>query len=140
MKKQTIVTSVKRIVFGSVVSSLMFLSANASVSPVRAYDISTKSNAEVKYSGIDKNQLHTIQVKFNNPNGVSFNLIIKDANNEMIFKGNYADKEFSKIFKFPKDESSKLSFLIEEVKSKKSEQYNVSFETISFENAVISKN
>ena len=117
----------------------MFLSANASVSPVRAYDISTKSNAEVKYSGIDKNQLHTIQVKFNNPSGASFNLIIKDANNEMIFKGNYAEKDFSKTFKFPKDESSKLSFVIEEVKSKKSEQYNISFETISFENAVISK-
>lgn len=139
MKKQTIVTSVKRIVFGSVVSSLMFLSANASVSPVRAYDISVKSNAEVKYSGIDKNQLHTIQVKYSNPTGANFTLIITDANNELVFKGSYSDKDFNKTFKFPKDESNKLSFVIEDAKAKKSEQYNVSFETIVIENAVVSK-
>jgi hypothetical protein len=58
----------------------------------------------------------------------------------LVFKGNYTEKDFNKTFKFPKDESSKLSFVIEEVKSKKSEQYNVSFETIVIENAVISKN
>ncbi|BDQ12997.1 MAG: hypothetical protein KGZ74_01615 [Chitinophagaceae bacterium] len=139
MKKQTIVTSIKRIVFGSVVSSLMFLSANASVSPVRAYDISVKSHAEVKYSGIDKNQLHTIQVKYSNPTGANFTLIITDANNELVFRGSYSDKDFNKTFKFPKDESNKLSFVIEDVKAKKSEQYNVSFETIVIENAVVSK-
>lgn len=140
MKKQTFTTTIKKVILGSMVSSLLFLSANASVSPVRAYDVNAKTRGEVKYSGIDNNQLHTFQVKFHNPTGANFNLVIKDSNEEVLFKGNYSEKEFNKTFKFPKDESNKLTFVIEDAKKNVTEQYSVQFETRTVEHVTISKN
>jgi hypothetical protein len=140
MKKQTFtINNMRRIVLTNMVIAGLFLSANASVSPVRHYDLSN-NKVEVKYKGVDKNQMLAFQVKYTNLSGNSFNIIIKDANQEILFQGNYNDVDFNKTFKLPKEEMNSLVFVIEDNKKNIIEKFNISYETNLVENVIINKN
>jgi hypothetical protein len=136
MKKQTIQTIAKRFFLGNLVAAAMFMSANASTGTTT----STSDKAEVKYTGVDKdNQLLSFNVKYTNPTGNTFNLTVLDANGEYLFKSFYGDKQFDKTFKLPKLENGKFTFVIEDSKASYKEKFDVNVKTQIVENVSVSK-
>ncbi|NCI51761.1 hypothetical protein GWC95_17685 [Sediminibacterium roseum] len=135
MKKQTIQIA-KRFLLGNVLVAALFLTANASTG---GKTITTSDKAEVKYTGTDKENLLSFNVKYSNPAGNTFNLTVLDANGELLFKSFYGDKQFDKTFKLPKFENGKYAFVIEDSKTSYKEKFAVSVTTEVIENVSVSK-
>ena len=118
MKKQSIQTIAKRFFLGNLL---------------------TADKVEVKYTGVDKYNQLTFNVKYSNPSGNTFTLSVLDENGESIFKSYYGDKQFDKTFKLPKSEVSKLTFIIEDGKESLKQKFDVSVKTQVIEDVVVSK-
>jgi len=132
MKKQSIKTIAKRFFLGNLLAAAMFLSAGAAtVTP-------SSDKAEVKYTGIDKLNQLSFNVKYSNPSGNTFTLSVLDENGESIFKSFYGDKQFDKTFKLPKGEVSKLTFVIEDGRDSFKQKFDVNIKTQVIEDVVIS--
>jgi len=136
MKQTSIQTIAKRFFLGNLLAAALFLSANAATvsTPNVAAD-----KVEVKYTGVDKYNQLSFNVKYSNPTGNTFNLTVLDENGESIFKGFYGDKQFDKTFKLPKSEVSKLTFLIEDGKESFKQRFEVNIKTQVIEDVVVSK-
>jgi len=140
MKMQSMTTIAKRFFFGNLLVAAMFLSASAKTPSAHinpAY--TTTDKVEVKYTGIDLNNLLSFNVKYSNPTGSSFSLLVLDEAGEPLFKGYYADKSFNKTFKLPKSEVSKLTFVIDGGKNSVQEKYTVNIKTNVTEEVTVSK-
>ncbi len=138
MKKQSIQTIAKRFFLGNLLVAAMFLSANANTLPARIRTV-TADKVEVKYTGVDKYNQLTFNVKYSNPSGNTFTLSVLDENGESIFKSFYGDKQFDKTFKLPKSEVSKLTFIIEDGKESLKQKFDVNIKTQVIEDVVVSK-
>ena len=137
MKKQSVKAIAKRFFLGNLLAATLFLSANAaSVNPI-IFDANKK--VDVKYTGVDKYNQLTFNVKYNNPNGSTFNLTVLDEYGETLFKDYYFDTQFDKNFKLPKSEVSKLSFIIQDNKENFKQKFDVNISTQLIENVVINK-
>lgn len=137
MKKQSIQTIAKRFFLGNLLAATLFLSANAAtVAPASP----AADKVEIKYTGVDKYNLLSFNVKYSNPAGNTFNLSVLDENGEIIYKGFYGDKQFDKTFKLPKSEVSKLTFVIEDGKDSFKQKFDVNIKTQVIEDVVVSKN
>ena len=141
MKKQSIQTIAKRFFLGNLLVAAMFLSANAATpaSTNKPYSFVDASKVEVKYTGVDKYNQLTFNVKYSNPAGNTFNLVALDENGEQLFKGYYGDKQFDKTFKLPKSEVSKLTFVIEDGKQSLKEKFDINIKTRTYEDVIVSK-
>jgi hypothetical protein len=138
MKKQAIVSIAKKLFFGNLLAAAMFLSAQAA--PVNTNNNFGPEKAEVKYTGVDKENQLSFKVKYSNPTGSNFSLSILDENGDAIYKGYFSDKNFDKTVKLPKFEANKLSFLIEDGKNSVKEQYTVNIKTSVQEEVTVSRN
>lgn len=137
MKKQSVQSIAKRFFLSNLLASTLFLSANAaSVNPV-IFDVNKK--VEVKYTGVDKYNQLTFNVKYSNPNRSTFNLTVLDEYGETIFKDYYFDMNFDKNFKLPKSDVRKLSFIIQDTKENFKQKFDVNISTQVVENVVINK-
>jgi len=136
MKQTSIQTIAKRFFLGNLLAAALFLSANAAT--VSTANV-TSDKVEVKYTGVDKYNQLSFNVKYSNPTGNTFNLTVLDENGESIFKGFYGDKQFDKTFKLPKSEVSKLTFLIEDGKESFKQRFEVNIKTQVIEDVVVSK-
>lgn len=137
MKKQSIQTIAKRFFLGNLLAAALFLSANAAtVTPVTP----AADKVEIRYTGVDKYNQLSFNVKYSNPSGNTFNLSVLDENGEILFKGFYGDKQFDKTFKLPKSEVSKLTFVIEDGKDSFKQKFDVNIKTQVIEDVVVSKN
>ena len=140
MKKQSIQTIAKRFFLGNLLATALFLSANAatpaSVSKPYSFDA---NKVEFKYIGVDHLNQLSFNVKYNNPSGNTFSLVVLDENGEQLYKSFYADKQFNKTFKLPKSEVSKVTFLIEDRKESVKEKFDVNVKTSSYDAVIISK-
>jgi hypothetical protein len=136
MTKQTIQTIAKRILVGNLLAATLFLSANAATGTTTV----AADKAEVKYTGVDKYNQLSFNVKYNNPAGNTFTLTVLDETGEAIYKNFYGDKQFDKTFKLPKGEVSKLTFVIEDNKTSYKEKFDVSVKTQVIEDVIVSKN
>ena len=141
MKMQSIQTIAKRFFFGNLLVAAMFLSANAATpaSNNKHYSVIDANKVEVKYTGVDKYNQLTFNVKYSNPAGNTFNLVVLDENGEQLFKGYYGDKQFDKTFKLPKSEVSKLTFVIEDGKESLKEKFDINIKTRTYEDVIVSK-
>lgn len=139
MKKQNFRMIVKRVLLGQLFTALVFLSANASVSPVRNFDITNATKADVKFKGIDGKNMLGFQVKYTNPSGKAFDFVVRDAFNEVIFRETYTTTDFNKTIKLEKDEFSALSFSIEDTFNNVIEKYNVQLEPLTSNKEVVIK-
>ena len=136
MKKQSINTIAKRFFLGNLLVAALFLSANAkTTSP----SIISTDKVEVKYTGMDVNNQLSFNVKYANPNGNTFNVVVLDENGDQLFKAVYDNKKFDKTFKLPKSELTKVSFVIEDSKAAYKEKFDVSVTTRVIEDVVVSK-
>jgi hypothetical protein len=134
MKKQSVQTIAKRFFLGNLLAATLFLSAGAaSVRP-------STDKAEVKYTGVDKYNQLSFNVKYSNPSGNTFTLSVLDENGESLFKSFYGDKQFDKTFKLPKSEVSKLTFVIEDGRDAYKQKFDVNIKTQIVEDVTISKN
>jgi hypothetical protein len=133
---QSINTIAKRFFLGNLFVAALFLSASAktSNSPLTSPD-----KVEVKYTGVDVNNQLSFNIKYANPSGNSFNLVVLDENGDQLFKGVYGDKKFDKTFKLPKSETSKVSFVIEDVKASYKEKFDVNVKTRVIEDVIVSR-
>ena len=136
MKQTSIQTIAKRFFLGNLLAAALFLSANAAT--VSTTNVAS-DKVEVKYTGGDKYNQLSFNVKYSNPTGNTFNLTVLDENGESIFKGFYGDKQFDKTFKLPKSEVSKLTFLIEDGKESFKQRFEVNIKTQVIEDVVVSK-
>ena len=140
MKKQSITTIAKRFFFGNLLAATLFLSANAKTQPVNLNPIYTATGkVEVKYTGVDINNQLSFNVKYSNPSGSVFNLVVLGEDGEQLFKGFYDDRRFDKTFKLPKSEVSKLTFVIEDFKNSVKEKFTVNIKTSVLEEVIVSK-
>lgn len=136
MKQTSIQTIAKRFFLGNLLAATLFLSANAATvttAPAAA------DKVEVKYTGVDKNNLLSFNVKYSNPTGTTFSLSVLDENGETIYKSFYGDKLFDKTFKLPKSEVSKLTFVIDGGKDFFKQNFDVNIKTQVIEDVVVSK-
>lgn len=141
MKTQSIQTIAKRFFFGNLLAATLFLSASAKTPSSNLHPVyAPTGKVEVKYTGIDLNNLLSFKVKYSNPTGSTFTLSVLDESGEPLFKGYYGDKNFDKTFKLPKSEVSKLTFVIEDGKNLVKEKYTVNIKTNVSEEVTVSKN
>ncbi|TAH07784.1 MAG: hypothetical protein EAZ12_08335 [Sphingobacteriia bacterium] len=142
MKKQMLSAFARKFFLGNIMAAMLFLSANASVSPVHFNFEPTKNNkANITYKGIDSNDYLTFQVVYNNPTGSTFKLVITDTKGELFFSENYKELAFSKTFKLYKEDISKLNFSIRDAKTGESENFDVVIsESVTEKVAVSRKN
>ncbi len=140
MKKQVLNKLASRFFAGNVLAAVLFLSANASVAPVRYNLESTKNNrAVVTFKGTDNKDYLTFQVVYHNPTAASFNLSITDGNGEVIFTEKYNEFDFSKTFKLLKDDISKLNFTIRDAKTGETEKFSVNIHSIVTDNIEVAR-
>ncbi|MES2004042.1 MAG: hypothetical protein V4450_05935 [Bacteroidota bacterium] len=136
MKKQSISTIAKRFFVGNLLAATLFLSANTATASTATV---SADNVEVKYTGVDKYNQLSFKVNYSNPTGASFYLNVLDENGESLYKAVYADKQFSKTFKLPKSEVSKLTFVIEDGKESFKQKFEVNIKTSVVEDVIVSK-
>ena len=140
MKKQMLSAFARKFFMGNLMAATLFLSANASVSPVRYnYEPTKKNKANITYKGTDSNDYLTFQVAYNNPTGSTFKLVITDTKGELFFSDNYKDIAFSKTFKLYKENISKLNFLIRDAKTGESENFDVAINESTIERVAVSR-
>jgi len=141
MKKQSIQTIAKRFFFGNLLVAALFLSANAKAMSAKNSTpaFAPTGKVEVKYTGIDLNDLLSFKVKYSNPTGSTFNLVVLDEAGEPLFKSYYTDKVFDKTFKLPKSEVSKITFMIEDGKNDVKEKFTINVKTNVTEEVTVSK-
>lgn len=124
MKKQMLSSIAKKFFAGNLMAAMMFLSANAAVSPVHFNAEPAKNRAAITFKGTD-NDFMAFQVVYNNPEGNAFNLMITDELGNVVYFSTFQDEVFSKTFKVSKDEINKLNFTIRDAKSGETEKFKV---------------
>jgi len=140
MKKQMLSSFAKRFFLGNLMAAMLFLSANASVAPVRYnFEPSKTNRAALTFKGTDSNDYLTFQVVYSNPTATAFKLTITDNVGELIFTETYQDEQFSKTFKLLKEDISKLNFTIRDAKTGETEKFNVNITTGVTDNVVVSR-
>lgn len=138
MKTTSITTIAKRFFFGNLLAATLFLSANANT----GHNNSNfgPARAEVRYTGVDRDNQLSFKVTYSNPAGNTFSLTVLDEVGEPLYRAFYDEKSFNKTFKLPKWEISKLTFVIEEPKNDVKERYTVSVKSNVHEEVTVSKN
>ncbi|MBW0178954.1 hypothetical protein [Sediminibacterium sp.] len=121
MKKQSVQAIVKGIILSGILTAGTFIQANANNS---GETVTAKAVAEFKYAGSSKDQA-SFNIKFNNPSGEKFTLLVLDAKGDLFFKESYTSKEFAKRFVLAKEDAEKLTFRIQSGKQSFDENINL---------------
>lgn len=143
MNNQSVNNIAKTIFLGTLLSVTVLFATTAkaagnSGNPVSVDSVASK--AEIKYAGLDADELLSFTVKYNNPSGRRFSLLVLDENGENLFNAIYSDKKFSKAFKLPAASVNNLTFLIQGVKENFKEVFNIDVNTRQVTDVVVSKN
>lgn len=96
--------------------------------------------AMVKYMGTVNDQV-VFQLSYDNNEGEPFFLTVKDADGNILYTAKYSDKNFSKQFRFDKDEftSDGVSFTVTPQNEKASQTFKVATNSRVVENVVVTK-
>ena len=121
-------------------AAMMFLSANASVSPViHKYEPATKNKAAVTYKGTDSDLYLAFNVVYNNTSGNPFNIRIADPSGELLYAETFKDAQFNKTFKVQKEAISKLNFTIRDEKTGNTENFEIQVTANVFDDISVSR-
>lgn len=110
MNKQSVQAIAKGIILSGILTAGTFIQAKANDNAGKA--LTAKASAEFKYAGSSKEQA-SFNIKFNNPTGEKFTLLVLDAKGDLFFKESYTSKDFSKRFILAKEDAEKLTFRIQ---------------------------
>jgi hypothetical protein len=121
MKKQSVQAIVKGIILSGILTAGTFIQANANNS---GEAVAAKASAEFTYAGSSKDQA-SFNIKFTNPSGEKFTLLVLDAKGDLFFKESYASKDFTKRFVLSKEDAEKLTFRIQSGKQSFDQDINL---------------
>jgi len=122
MKKQSVQAIVKGIVLSGILTAGTFIQSKANDNAGEA--VAAKASAEFKFAGSSKDQA-SFNVKFNNPTGEKFTLLVLDANGDLFFKESYSKKDFAKKLVLAKEDAEKLTFRIQSCNQSFDENINL---------------
>lgn len=134
MKKQTVNTIVKNTIL-SMFSLVLVLQAGANTAANP--ETNNTKDIEIHYAGHSNDNL-AFDVKFANPSGKTFTLLVLDEFGQSLYKANYSNKNFKKKFIVPKDETV-LTFVIQVGKEVHREKFDVNIRTQQIEDVVVKK-
>ena len=145
MKRQSVNLIAKKLFLGNILVAVLFLSAQnksyASHSLPKAgtvTDIKT-SAASVKYLGSNTENLF-FAVKYDNSAGNAFTVLVVDETGEVIYRAVYKEKQFEKTFLLPRySDYRKFSFIIKEEKTNFHQSFDISINTKTVEDVVVTK-
>ncbi|MBN9296699.1 MAG: hypothetical protein J0I41_06795 [Filimonas sp.] len=139
MKKQSIRVALRRVMMTSAVAAIVLLSnpltgrANNSVDSVAT----ASKQPNIQFLGSYDNSVW-FDVKFSNPTGEKFDLIIKDATGDVLYRGQFSDKSFDKKIKFLNEaEELRPTFVIKTAKKEVEQTFAVS--TLTKTDIVVTK-
>lgn len=70
-----------------------------------------EDSIQVKYLGT-QDDLVLFNVSYPNPQGVPFNLVVKDQDGTELYKNTYSEKNFYKQFRLPRADRNRIIFVI----------------------------
>ncbi|HEY4147762.1 MAG TPA: hypothetical protein VGM41_02470 [Chitinophagaceae bacterium] len=131
MKKQFFRTaSVRRVVNKLALTAIVMaagIAAEAQVSQVKQ-PIAVHT-ASVTYIGSQDDML-SISVKYDNAAGTPFTVTVKGEDGYLLYQGNFRDKNFSKIFRLPKSETTSATFTIRNAKTRELQSFEVNTQMV----------
>lgn len=144
MKNQTVNTIAKKFFAGSILATVLFLTAqnkiyaNDNTNKDVVTEKTTANNATIKYEGVNKEYL-LFSVKFDNINGDFFTLSIADEFGEILYRTASKATQFSHTYALPKDtDVNKLTFNITSNKASYHKSFDVNISSSVVENIVVS--
>lgn len=78
-------------------------------------------------------------VKFNNESGDKFLVTVKEKNGSVLFQETYKEEKFDKNFRVPRTEQGAFVFIFRNIKTNKSEVYEIDTNTRVIEEVTIKK-
>jgi hypothetical protein len=131
MKKQFFRTvSVRRVVTKLALTAIVMaagVAAEAQVSQVKQ-PIAVHT-ASVTYIGSQDDML-SISVKYDNAAGTPFTVTVKGEDGYLLYQGNFRDKNFRKVFRLPKSETSSATFTIRNAKTNELQSFEVNTQMV----------
>lgn len=140
MKTQSVRAVVRMIILGVILSVAVTFGANAATPGNDSVDSVASKQLNIRYAGVDADQLLSFNVKYNNPTGQKFSITVYDGNGELLYRDNYSDKVFKKEFRLAKNDISRLTFVVQAGKQISKEEFNVSISTREIIDVVASRN
>ena len=123
--------------FRNVIFSVFLLTAANTIQAQSVSKDSIDKNASVKYLGSIDDML-LIGVKYDNAEGKKFNLSIYNSDGDILFRDTYADKQFDKKFKIPKEHGT-VNFVFGDSKYRSRRNFEVANTSTIVEDVVVRK-
>jgi len=119
---------------------VLFLSLSTTALFAANGDSNTEKPAAVKYMGTINDQI-VFQLNYDNNEGQSFYVTVKDADGVILYNGKFNDKNFSKQFRFYKSElgNADLLFTLTAQNEKQSQTFKVATTSRIVEEVVVTK-
>ncbi|HVV06369.1 MAG TPA: hypothetical protein VHC96_19190 [Puia sp.] len=97
----------------TILSGLLLLATSTThaQSFVKAVSARTGNPAMIKYVGTQDDQV-IFNISYANPQGAFFTLLVRDQDGSELYQHGFHDRNFSKQFRLPRTDKSKLSFVI----------------------------
>lgn len=95
------------------IPGILFLLAVTTTQAQSAFRETSKKedSIQVKYLGT-QDDLVLFNVSYPNPQGVPFNLVVKDQDGTELYKNTYSEKNFYKQFRLPRADRNRIIFVI----------------------------
>lgn len=93
---------------------------------------------EVSHLASDGESL-LFEVKVENASGEKFYVLVKDENNNTLYRGSFSGKEFNKKFRLPKSESNHITFIVRGESGVSTETFQINTNRRVVEEVVVTK-
>ncbi|HWK06295.1 MAG TPA: hypothetical protein VNS58_21800 [Puia sp.] len=113
MKNPFIIPAGKSGFPGKLIPAILFLlvAATTQAQSVSATTLPKEDSSLVKYLGT-QDDLILFNVAYKNPQGAPFSLVVKDQDGTELYKNAWSEKNFSRQFRLPKADRSRITFII----------------------------
>ncbi|MDB5230404.1 MAG: hypothetical protein JWN76_1209 [Chitinophagaceae bacterium] len=99
----------------------------------------TNTKPTVQYLGSENNKL-LFEVKLSNEKGEKFDVVVKEANGDVLFIQRYNDKQYNQKFQLPQPEdSNKITFIIRTQQKEYAESFQLAAETKLVSDIVVTR-
>ena len=134
MKRTFVKIASKKFVTATAIAALLSITA---LNNVKAGE-TTVANAPVVYSETVNNNV-LFNIKYANPTGSDFSMVVKNESGEVIYAKHYSDKNFSKrvlINELP-EEGGNVTFIIKSNDGDLKQSFNISTSTKTVEDVTV---
>jgi hypothetical protein len=122
----------------TVVVLLLSVAVSSYATPDRGNKDDNAGNAQITYVSSNAGTL-SFDVKVDNLSGQKFLIVVKDETGSTLYRKNYTDKTFKKIFVLPKGDASRLTFYVKSDSGNTSESFVIDSNTRLVEEVVVTR-